>query len=479
MVGDSYSLTKEFESPADFFCARRGILVHMKSFVSDGDIFKLVVWFLVALTTSLCVSLYFSAFVVFLVACVLSMLGLFVMRPAWGLYTLAFFAPLSGLVIDFSRDQSLSRVPYIGSVNAPVVDFFALILLVVCGVLVVLRPHALHWRAARSYAWVFAVWFVAVLLSVYFGDALYFGTAVKAFARPYVFTFVAFALPVMLLARGRGELYKSLCAYELACVGGAVMGAASIFLLPAIGFFRAEPFEIFGFAPFGLNHNVLAEALTAIIPFAWYAALCAARGSARRMVMLCAAALISAVSLATFSRAAWLVVAAQLACWFVYRQKHRGHQRITWLIVAVALIGTFFLWIGNTSVAEGSDATRGDLLGIAYTYFLRAPLFGVGPGTFVSLVGETKIFTMQYGDPLDAHGVLEKLLPETGIVGTGAFILMLAVVGGALWHRRRDAFQYMLFVTFVSVWTYQLFNTGYFAGKVWVLVGICIASLSL
>lgn len=405
-----------------------------------------------------------------------------VTRPVWGLYALAFAAPMSGLIIDFSRDQTLSRVPYIGAINAPLVDFIALFLLLAITCIAAVRPHTyeIQWRALTTHAWFFVAWFAAVGASVYFGDKLYWGTAVKAFARPYVFTFVAFVAPVLLLARTRMTCVRALIAYESAAVIGAVMGLASIFFVTSIGFILAVPFSVFGYAPFGTNHNVLAESLTAIIPFAWWIAMHAEKKTWKNFGYACAG-LITLVSLLTFSRAAWIVVAIQIGAWAVWHKKifFERIRGVKIIVCAVIVLAIFFLGIQSTKFAESSDATRITLSEISYTYFLRAPMFGQGPGTFVPIVDETVAFHMDYGDALDAHGVVQKIVAETGAVGTLAFAVLVIALGVRLWRRRHDEFYFILFLMFVSLWTYQLFNTGYFLGKVWVPIGVTLAALSV
>ena len=128
-------------------------------------------------------------------------------------------------------------------------------------------------------------------------------------------------------------------------------------------------------------------------------------------------------------------------------------------------------------IADSSDATRKDLLGIAILYWQRAPWFGQGPGMYLPLVNESVTFHMDYGEAMDAHGVMQKLFLEVGVVGAALFVLYVALVVRALWMRRDSSFHFMLLVTVVSLWGYQLFNTGYFNGNVWVLMGVALASL--
>ncbi len=426
-------------------------------------------------------SFFLSVEIILLCAVVATIFLLFVSRPHWGVYALAATAPMSGLVIDFSRSESLSRVPYLGSVDAPFVDLLAVLFLCALIGVAVTRPRLLHWRAVTTIAPFVLLWLGAAAISVALADGAFFGTAVKAFARPYLFAFVAFAAPIMIVARGELLLVRALLWYELTATLGALLGLIGFVTAGVVGFARVTPTTFFGISPFGTNHNVLAESLTAIIPFAWwYAATQHGKGSEdRKNVALTCAAIITLAALLTFSRAAWIVVALQFGFFMWWR--YRAHTKNIAARIAVVgiVLALFLLFIQQTTVAEMSNATRRDLTGIALMYGARAPWFGQGPGMFVPLVAETTAFRMDYGDPLDAHGVLQKLFLETGVVGTAAFLTLFFWVIFRLWKRHRDPWYAMLLLTVVSVWVYQLFNTGYFAGKVWVLMGVVLAAIAL
>jgi len=397
-------------------------------------------------------------------------------HPTWGVIALAALAPMSGLAINFSRDPSLSRIPYLGAVNAPIVDLFAIALLAVIVVLFFVRPETLSFTPLKPWWKYLSVFYCAVALSVYFGESLFFGTEVKAFFRPYLFAFVAFALPVMMLLRNRSDFLRTLFAYECAAVVGALIGVASFFVGHVVGFARAMPITIFGYSPFGVNHNVLAESLTAIIPFAWWFAFGVKHTDMQRRALFLAAGLLTVISLLTFSRAAWIVVALQALffAWWKFRASRRAMAAL--FVGVVCALGIFFATIQSTVVADSSDKTRADLLGIALTYWQRAPWFGQGPGTYLTFVGETAAFKMEYGDPMDAHGVVQKMLLEIGIVGLVTFVALVVALCRALWQQRASSFHAMLFVTVISLWGFQLFNTGYFDGKVWVLMGVALAA---
>lgn len=457
-----------------------GILISMPH-LSHPHTWWLVVILSAVLAASVSASFFVSAELVVIAAAVGAIFFLFVSRPHWGVYALAVTAPMSGLTVDFSRSESLSRVPYLGAVDAPVVDMLAVIFLCALIAVALTRPRLLTWRALASATPWLGLLVCAAGISAAAADANFFGTAVKGWVRPYLFAVLAFAAPVMVVARGELLLTRALLWYEITAMLGALLGLVGFVTAIPVGFARVTPSSLFGWWPFGTNHNVLAESLTAIMPFAWwYAATQHGQGSIdRKKVAVAMATLITLAALLTFSRAAWIVAAAQGA-FFVW-WKYRAHiktiaPKITAVGVALAL---FLFFIQQTTVAETSNATRRDLTGIALTYWARAPWLGHGPGTFVPIVADTAAFRMDYGEALDAHGVLQKLLLETGLIGTLAFFVFLAWLMARLWKRRHDSWYAMVLLTVLSVWLYQLFNTGYFAGKVWVLIGVALAAIAL
>lgn len=90
--------------------------------------------------------------------------ALVIANPSWGVFALAFLAPMSGLVIDFSRDQSLSRLPIIGSINAPLVDLYAIALLLLVAVLFLIRPDKIRVEAPTKFWQLLVVFYGVVAL---------------------------------------------------------------------------------------------------------------------------------------------------------------------------------------------------------------------------------------------------------------------------------------------------------------------------
>ncbi len=85
----------------------------------------------------------------------------------------------------------------------------------------------------------------------------------------------------------------------------------------------------------------------------------------------------------------------------------------------------------------------------------------------------------EFGQALEAHGMVQKIFLETGIVGACAFFGTLALIIYALWRETnvrsaRAELCSMLLIMVVGVMMFQLFNTSYFTSVMWMPIGIAL-----
>jgi len=121
---------------------------------------------------------------------------------------------------------------------------------------------------------------------------------------------------------------------------------------------------------------------------------------------------------------------------------------------------------------------------IAWRALAAQPLVGYGPGTFVTLVENNVRFTAKYGDPLDSHGVWQKLIAEVGSLGTAAFALFVGLIFWNLYralkiYKREAQLLLPLTVAVLGGFIYQWFNTSYYKGKLWVPIAVALAGMNL
>ncbi len=121
---------------------------------------------------------------------------------------------------------------------------------------------------------------------------------------------------------------------------------------------------------------------------------------------------------------------------------------------------------------------------IAYQAALNKPLFGYGSGEFLSLVDNNMLFKVNYGDPIDSHGVFQKVMAENGFIGLTAFVILSFIIFFMLfWYIKKYPEHRTLLVPLTSsalaAYLFQIFNTSYYKGKLWLPIALAFAVLYL
>lgn len=429
-----------------------------------------------------------------------------------GLYFLVALAPFTGLVLDFSRYGWSRDIPYLRAIDLPWVDAWAVFLLGAAMARSILSLRAQRsnpttsMRSPRADSRIGSrddnksnllrqsfLFFLPFLLVSFFAafnaPADFFLHSIKYAARPILFFFIMFvALPVHLIANKK-ILRKCLWILYGTGLAGAFMGFVSFFAVePFFGVWRrATTLTLGGLAPFAYNHNLLAEWLVIVAPIAVYMIKRETRERRARIFFIVAVCVI-AVALSTLARTAWIALAVEGLVYLLLIENRRMTAMLRTaalpaLVILLPLV-VYMMLFSASPLVRSSTATRLDLTRIALTHFARNPILGSGAGAFIPLVEETKVFRLEYGDPLDAHGVIQKLLAEEGILGLTTFFLFVVWVLFALYRAyavRPSAsatrmLMLLLFVSVVGGFTYQLFNTSYYNSKLWIPVGVALAA---
>ncbi|MDO8505286.1 MAG: hypothetical protein Q7S48_01760 [bacterium] len=442
----------------------------------------------------------------------------------FGLIILVFFFPYLGLVIDFGAFRAFREVYYLRNINAPFIDLYGLLLLGAWGVNVVARHFMCRQSGGQAPALrltlkglhfksYFLFWLsgLASLLTV---SSRFFGSSVKYFFRPFSFFYpVFFAVPVSIMARAHnpsqppltlrggeiGLLHRVLMVFYATGLLSAFNGLLGLLFSAYSEFPRATPFGFFGVNPLGPNHNLLAETLIATAP----AGLVLMQNEKLKIkndqsgkrnftfYILHVTFFMWAIALLTFARTAWIAIGLQaiIYFWCTYRGRVAATFRSPlWrfknrrYIVPILLLASCFLLllIGTTltETVRGSTLSRLDQSRIAVFYFLRSPALGQGIGTFIPTLWETRAFLLEYGDPLEAHGIALKLAFEQGLAGLIAFGIFVGSIFVSLIKAYRKTARVEIIAALMiaagSV-AYQLFNTTYYSSKLWVPLAIAVA----
>jgi len=375
---------------------------------------------------------------------------------------------------------------YISDLEFNISDF--LILLTAIFFLVYRLGQRFIGQAVRKWQWPLAwpmlCFLLAALLSSLFSP--WRVESLKYFFRIIVFVYLLYiVLPVNALNSWRDWRWP-FYGILIAGIGSGIVGLISLFSQDwSNSFFRAQPIAIFGQWWMGSNHNLLAELLiiTNFFILAWGYWQKNERWRRCSQILFVS---FSLITLLTFSRAAWLVVATQLLFMWLLLTKPR--ERFGWLLAGLLLfVLSLPLWVKMSQLQEanfGSTANHVLLTEIAWQSLQGRPIIGWGSGQFLTLVDHNLRFRAKYGDPIDSHGVLQKVVAENGYLGLIALIMVAFSLLAYWWKAWQKYGRQNLWLDFLILGAsggllFQLFNTSYYKGKVWLPVAISLAAIKL
>ncbi len=253
-------------------------------------------------------------------------------------------------------------------------------------------------------------------------------------------------------------------------------------------FFRVNSITFFGVYPFGENHNLIAEFLGAGA-FLWLALKEWVNSPRLKRIYTLIFFLTLGAAILTFSRTAWITIALQLIVYVFLRnyqfiKKQGGLIIIT--TIAIALLILPIVWRMQILQADNTSSTENRVLlaEIAYQNWQVQPILGQGSGRFTALVADNIRFTAKYGNPIDSHGFLQKIAAETGTVGLLAWLFLLAVVFkyafvGLKKYSQSAPWLLPLWIAAGGAIFFQLFNTSYYKGKVWLIIACALIATEL
>ncbi|MFA5800370.1 MAG: O-antigen ligase family protein [Candidatus Peribacteraceae bacterium] len=447
------------------------------SYLGIGILFILIFQFSIKLTVLLAI----GAVILFFTA-----------KLNWGVYLLAATSFLIGWTIDFSRYEWAREVVYLRAVNAPVVDFVALLLMASIGAGLFFRLWPERTKHLFRYALPGIHWYglfilvgIISLLSAY---EFYYLDSFKFLLRSIIFVYIAFVTIPQIIIQDKRTLLIIFEIWFAAGVMIALFGFSSLFFASQEAWYRIAPYAVKGFAPLGYNHNVLAESLVAIIPLGIYF-FTVSKSRDKSLWYAIGAGLMILAMLLTLSRAAWLAFATQVIVLLLCSRRQFisdiKRYQIHWIALALLIPVILYMisFLGTPTVIS-SNITRMEATKVALFYSSRAPLIGYGPGMFIPILADTTIFTLDFGDPQDSHGFVQKILLEEGIIGLFFFIGFLFWVLRVLWKTHQETrdstslFVY-LFAMVLGAMVFQLFNTSYFNSHLWLPIGLSLVAARL
>ncbi|MEI7451828.1 MAG: O-antigen ligase family protein [Candidatus Falkowbacteria bacterium] len=411
---------------------------------------------------------------IIIIAIVMALIAIFYVKPEVGMYLTAIFLPVSEWLFS------------IGNFSAALIEFLFLLVLIAYSVKL-LDPHKLKsvkWPAIGAFLLFFSASILSALFSKTISASLWFSV------RWFLFLYLAYIFLPFNLINNSKILRRVIIFLSLSGLLVALMGLWSLIQQDwSSSIFYAKPLAIFGVYPIGDNHNSMAEILVLssflILSLKyWFTGLRVGR------IIDILFLFFVLIALATLSRTAWIVIFLQVAFYFGYDffvvKKRRLDLRYTLITIIFLLTISlpFVNRISNMEINQGSTASRLLMTEIAIKAFWAHPILGTGPGSYVSLVANNIRFTANYGDPLDSHGLGQKVLAELGGLGviTFAFFCLFIFVKffrALRKYPRQVKLLLPLITSSLGIFLFQFFSTSYYKGRVWFPIALTLITIKL
>jgi len=423
------------------------------------------------------ISLYFLLLLLLVVLIIL-----FSFYPILGVYLMVFLYPFNYFEFIY------------GQINVPYVDLVGLVLFISWG----LKKIYWHFIGKEKLSIAdFPMWFLMFLfvlsaaLSLINIERELLLTGLKYILRPLIFFYLIYVILPFNIIDNAKKLFQVLKIMFVLGLGLSLMGLWSLAFPPIEGLRRVVPISILGIYPLGTNHNLYAEVLVCLIPLALILFWQEKKDLFWKNIYLFGALIMTGVNLLTLSRAGWLTIALQIVILAIL--KYRGEIKkllVNYLFYLGLAIITPILYLMyrllTSYVVVSSNLNRLKLIEIAFDMLADHPFIGNGVGTFITVVSQVQWYIIEYGGALDAHGFVFKTLAEVGVLGTIAFILLLVypvylLIKGyqkSLNHNYNWVVLGMLLAV-IGVISFQLFGTGYYIAKLWLPIGLGLATLKI
>jgi hypothetical protein len=384
--------------------------------------------------------------------------------------------------------------PRILSVYAPIVEFWGILVLFAFG-LACLRQWLSGERVSIELPGVklFALFLLSAVLSLVNVDRMLIVSSAWYLIRVLLFLYIVYVVLGANIIKTKETFRRSLIVLAMSGLFGAFVGLLSLFngaWQEIYGSFRATPFFLYhGWAPFGDQHIFLAEVLTTVFPlfvYLWYTE----KNVRKKQWWWIGTVFVVTIALLTFSRAGWVTLTGLAGVWMLlYEDRSNMWNRLrSWwigILLSIPIVVYFIYFVFTNTLVIGSNAARIALTEIPLFFFFSHPYVGNGVGSFVSMLSEVHFFLLEFGDSIDAHGFIQKILTEQGVFGLITFCMFVGSFV-VLAYKRYTSAQYdfnarmvglLSLFLILSPLLFQLFNTQYYTAKMWVPVALAIIGL--
>ncbi|MGI6374200.1 MAG: O-antigen ligase family protein [Patescibacteria group bacterium] len=407
---------------------------------------------------------------------ILLVLSLFLAKPQLGLYLSALLLPLLGWDIQ------------VYAFTFPLIDLIALLAcLAVLGNWLFFKlkkstPTPLRWPLFIP----FLIFFIVNLISSLWAPAPL--TSLYYFIRWPFFLYFAYIFTPANLISDVKTLRKTIILVFIGSLTVLLFGYLSLLDQNiSHSFFRLKSISLLGVYPFGENHNLIAEYLNVGVFFVLIIKEMIKDQTSRRLTDILFIIMALGIVL-TFSRAAWITLAIQLLIYFLYQLRYNlidKQNLLTFIILGLIISSPLMFKMSSLqSDNTGSTDSRLVLSEISVKAWQEKPWFGQGSGEFINLVDKDLRFRANFGEAMDSHGSVQKVLAENGTFGLLAWLgilIYLARLGYLALRKYYPTVPWMLpfaLAAFGGIF-FQFFNTSYYKGRVWFPLALFIIAIEL
>lgn len=436
---------------------------------------KLILGVIFILSAIILTSLYFYPLKTALAAAVFFVLAGLAYKPEIGLYLMAFFLP----VIHWNFNYNNLEVPFIDLLS--LIVLIAFILKQAYNLLLNRADFKLEFPLLFGFILFFSAAVISSLDSTMINASLWYDIRWLLF-----FYLVYIVLPFNII-NDKKILKNVLIFFTLSGLAAALMGAVSLYYQDwQNNFIRLKQLSFAGVFPLGDNQNLLAEVLAVSLFFSLALKYWLKTALASKIINLIV--IFSGLALiGTFSRAALLVLTLQILIYLIYQPGRLKKILLPGLLVILILTPIFYYMFElQSQYAIGISSTENRLLlaEISWQAFLDKPWFGQGSGNFINLVADDIRFRAKYGPPLDSHGVIQKILAENGLAGILSFALLTFNIAYIFYRSlKNNKPEINLLLSLVcgslGIFIFELFNTSYYKGKLWLPMAVTLAAVNL
>lgn len=408
-------------------------------------------------------------------------LSLFLFQPKWGVYLLALLLPVIGFELA------------IGSFSFPLIDFLAFALFLAFAfrsIYFILfdKQKIKKFKFPLLFPF-FLFLFVSLISSILSPEPLY---SLWYFCRWPLFLYFAYILVPYNLITEQKTLKRTIITAAFSSLVVLIFGFLSFYGQDwTDSFFRIRSLPIFGVFPFGKNHNLIAEFLNVGAFFVLSLRFLAKKPRFKKSLDITFLFFVLGIIL-TFSRSGWLVLFLQAGVYLIiFFQQQKSQKKIPGreiiLSLGIIMIILFPLFIKMNRLQEdnvSSTENRLLLTEISIEAFKEKPILGHGSGSFIRLVDDNVRFRAKYGEAIDSHGVIQKVLAENGLFGIIAwffiiFYLLKIFYQAIKKYSASHPWLSPLIIGALGGLFFQFLNTSYYKGKVWLPIVLALLAIKL